>query len=184
MKTPHAVLGALSRLISNTTPILAALLLIPSCTVTPDQTQEPTRVANEAASRILKTMEPGSRSSVFPKHANYPSVRPLPASVVQQLPSRVRNLPQNRVMTIAGVVHALGLDAYRDHVSSNFRWNAYYVYLDENHVLFLTCDPISLKERVPSGPITTRWNTVVTEVKLRQNPDRTVAVRSLPAPLY
>ena len=162
---------------------LAAVLLTSSCSLTPAQKQEPARVANAAASRILKAIEPGSDSSVFPSKVNYPSSRPLPHSVVQQLPGRVRTLPQTRIMTVADVVQALGLEAYRDHVSSNFRWNAYYVYLDENHVLYLICDPASLRVLVPTGPVSTRWNTVVTEVRLRKNPNLTLVTRPLPAPL-
>lgn len=170
-------------MLTHALTLSTTVCLLASCSLTPAQKQEPTRVANDLASKALKAIEPGSRSSVFPAKAKFPSTQPLPASVVQVLPARVKNLPQNRIMTVGDVVSSLGLDPYRDRVSSNWRWNTYYVFLNDHQVLYLICDPASLKERVPSGPATTRWNAVVTEVQLRQNPNVTVTTRPLPAPL-
>lgn len=160
-----------------------AAFLLPGCALTPAQKQEPTRVANDLASKVLKTMAPGSSTSVLPKYARFPSKRPIPAEVVAQLPARVRSLPQNRVMTVGDVVAALGLEPYRDRVSSNYRWNTYFIFLNEGQIIDLVCDPVSLRQRTASRVVSTRWNTIVSEVRLRKNPDVTVAARPLPVPL-
>lgn len=171
--------------------IVLRLTLIPllivaltHCGMSPAQKREPTKLANAAATEVLKVMRPGPGDNVVPKHTSFPSTRPLPGTVIRQMPARIRSLPQARPMSVADVVTALGLNAHRDHVSSNFRWNSYYIYLDADHVIYLICDPKSLRERVPSGgPVTTRWHTLVTEVQLRRSPNLALATRPLPVPL-
>jgi len=116
-------------------------------------------------------------TTVFPSFTSYPQQRPVPKAVIADLPRRLRDLPGGRGIPLEKLVRDLGLGKYRANVSNNMRWNHHFLYLDENHALYMEIDLNTLPQYAP--PFRAPWKSKVISCQLRENPDRTLATRVL-----
>ena len=120
--------------------------------------------------------EPARQTTVFPRFTLYPTQKNLPAALIADLPKRIQGLPAGAI-SISSLVGKLGLSDYRSNVSSNLRWNTFFVYLDTDHILYMVVDVTSIPK--DWQPFATPWATLVTSCQLRRNPDQTIAERVL-----
>ena len=120
--------------------------------------------------------EVSARTTVFPGHTLFPSQKNIPRNVIEGLPRRISALPEGHSLSISQLVKRLGLSAYRSNVSSNLRWNTYFMYLDANHILYFTMD----LDTLPDGLfLQTPWDAKVTDCSMLTNPDVTVVNKVL-----
>jgi hypothetical protein len=110
---------------------------------------------------------PRSWPSVFPSFTSYGSTKIVPPSQVAALPKRIAALSTGHSESIQDLVQLLGLSAFRTNVSINMRWNHHFMYLDDDHILYMTIDC----EHLDSEPFVTPWKARVISCKLMKNPD-------------
>lgn len=127
-----------------------------------------------AGHRHTVVHQPGT---VFPSFTAYPAQKNLPAATIASLPRRIKALLGGKPLSIRQVVKRLGLSRYRDNVSLNLRWSTYFMYLDAEHILYFEVDANTLPEVTDS--FSTPWGALVTSIRLRQNPDSTLAEKTL-----
>lgn len=118
---------------------------------------------------------PRSWPSVFPSFTSYGSTRIVPSSQVAALPKKIAALSTGHSESIQDLVQLLGLSAFRRNVSINMRWNHHFMYLDEDHILYMTIDC----EHLDSEPFVTPWNARVIACKLMKNPDVTIIEKDM-----
>ncbi len=92
------------------------------------------------------------------------------------MPQRIAALPEGRSLSIDQIVRHLGLLKYRNNVSSNLRWNTFFMYLDAEHILYFSMDLDTLPD---DTILQTPWSAKVLECSMRRNPDVTIISKQL-----
>ena len=111
--------------------------------------------------------------SVFPNFTTYLSTNPLPTKTIYNIPNQIKLLKPDSELTLREFLSKLGLKNYKNNLSANIRFNHYFVYVDEEKVLYIEVDVTKLDSNLD-------WfkpdlNVPVISCKLRKNPDITLA---------
>ena len=124
----------------------------------------------------LNDRHPVAPTTVFPSHTIFPSEVNIPDAIVSDMPRRINRLSSRRVYSVKGLMSSLGLSRYQSNLSANMRWNHYFVYLNQDQILYLEIDIDSMKDDLP---FQADQNAHVVRVELRKNPDQTVIAKDL-----
>lgn len=126
------------------------------------------------------------QSTVFPSFTLFSTDKPVPLSIISKLPNRIERLPQGASISIIKLLKMLGLTAYSSNVTTNIRCNAYYMYLDAEHVIYMLIDQKSLHDEMdsPTTPwnahvLSCQWDAHVVTCELLKNPGKLLAKRNI-----
>ena len=155
--------------------VVLAVALASGCAHLQPAAAAPDRTADGASTQMQRQVARRSSPTVFPGHTMYGSTKSIPAGTIADLPRRIRTLRRGVTLTISDLVGLLGLSRHRSNVSINMRWNHHFVYLDDDHILYMTIDVM----HHDSEPFLVPWDAPVIACKLMRNPDVTVIERDL-----
>ena len=109
--------------------------------------------------------------SVFPSFTVFGSENSLPSSTANNLSSQIEKLKPDEDLTLREFLSKLGLKNYKQNLSVNMRWNHYFVYIDENRVLYIQVDVEKLNNTL--GMFEPDLNVPVISCSIRENPNLT-----------